>query len=108
MTAKQIYLYVGGGKDHEFLEKDVGQVILLTEIGDNLKIEKLLRKEMFKEASYITKNSNFPPEVHAEICKEHADYLYKKNDQDLALEKYIETIGFLNPSYVIQKYIELA
>ena len=63
---------------------------------------------MFKEASYITKNANFPDDVYAEICKEHADYLYKKNEQDLALEKYIETIGHLNPSYVVQKYIELS
>jgi len=38
----------------------------------------------------------------AEISKKRADYLYSdKNRADLALDSYIDTIGFLNPSYVI-------
>ena len=44
----------------------------------------------------------------AEISKKHADYLYdEKNRADLALDRYIDTIGFLNPSYIIQRYMEL-
>ena len=38
----------------------------------------------------------------AEISKKQADYLYSdKNRADLALDSYIDTIGYLNPSYVI-------
>jgi hypothetical protein len=47
-------------------------------------------------------------EICAEISKKHADYLYDQvNRADLALDSYIDTIGFLNPSYVIQRYMEL-
>ena len=54
-------------------------------------------------------SANFPKEIYAEICKEHADQLYdKKKEYDLALEQYLETIGFLNPSYVIQRFIEVS
>lgn len=43
----------------------------------------------------------------AEICKEHADSLYSKKQYDEALDMFIKTIGFLNPSYVIQRFIEV-
>jgi len=45
--------------------------------------------------------------VVAEISKEHADNLYGKKLFEEAMVQYIDTIGFLNPSYVIHKYIEV-
>lgn len=69
---------------------------------NNLKIESLLKKGMFKEAESIAKLANFPKEIQAEICKEHADQLYNvKKDFNGALDQYLQTIGYLNPSYVI-------
>ena len=57
---------------------------------------------MFSEAQSIAVSANFPKEIYAEICKEHADQLYnQKKEYDQALEQYLETIGYLNPSYVI-------
>ena len=47
-------------------------------------------------------SAKFPREIYAEICKEHADQLYNiKKQYDEALDQYLETIGHLNPSYVI-------
>ena len=83
-------------------------VYQLSEIDDNIKIENLLKRCMFSEATTIALRANFPREIYAEICKEHADQLYeKKKRPEEALEQYIETIGHLNPSYVIQRYIEM-
>lgn len=48
----------------------------LTEMENNLKIENLLKKSMFKEAQNIAVLAKFPKEIYAEICKEHADQLY--------------------------------
>jgi hypothetical protein len=63
---------------------------------------------MFPEAQSIAISAKFPLEIQAEICKEHADTLYtQKKEYDQALEQYINTIGYLNPSYVIQRYIEV-
>lgn len=57
---------------------------------------------MFTEAQSIAISAKFPREIYAEICKENADQLYvKKREYDQALEQYLETIGHLNPSYVI-------
>jgi tetratricopeptide (TPR) repeat protein len=42
----------------------------------------------------------------ANICKKHADYLYSKSDYDAAVKQYIKTIGNLEPSYVIRKFLD--
>ena len=74
----------------------------LTEMEHNLKIQNLLKRGMFTEAQSIAISAKFPREIYAEICKENADQLYvKKREYDQALEQYLETIGHLNPSYVI-------
>ena len=74
---------------------------------DNVKIQTLLKKGLFVEAQEIAKSANFPGEIIAEICKEHADNLYEKKQYDEALKQFVKTIGYLNPSYVIQRYIEV-
>lgn len=71
---------------------------------DNVKIQTLLKKGLFQEAQKIANNANFPEEIIAEICKEHADNLYEKKQYDEALDQFMKTIGYLNPSYVIQRY----
>ena len=99
--AKSVYMLVQD-KDGKMM------VYQLTEMENNIKIENLLKKGMFKEAENIAKRAGFPKEIVAEICKEHADQLYnQKKEYDHALEQYLETIGHLNPSYVIQRYIEV-
>lgn len=90
-------------------DKNGGLAVLqLTEMENNLKIESLLKRGLFKEAQNIAITAGFPGEIYAEICKEHADQLYnKKKDYDEALNQYLHTLGYLNPSYVIQRYIEV-
>jgi hypothetical protein len=45
---------------------------------DNVKIQTLLKKNLYVEAKKIAKNAKFPEEIIAEISKEHADNLYDK------------------------------
>ena len=61
------------------------QLFKLYEMEDNVKIQTLLKKGLFAEAQEIAKSSNFPPEIIAEISKEHADNLYDKKLYDDAL-----------------------
>ena len=77
----------------------------LFELEDNKKIQTLMKMRLYKEAQDIAVAAKFPPEVRAEISKECADFFYGKKSYEEAIDKYIETIGFLNPSYVIQRYI---
>ena len=75
---------------------------------DNVKIYNLMKKSHYAEAQTIAKEANFPREIQCEIIKEHADKLFQQKKCDEAIEQYIKTIGFLNPSYVIHliKYLE--
>ncbi len=83
------------------------QLSKLYEMEDNVKIQTLLKKSLFAEAQDIARSANFPGEIIAEISKEHADNLYDKKLYDEALKQFVKTIGYLNPSYVIQRYIEV-
>jgi hypothetical protein len=44
----------------------------------------------------------------AEISKLHGDLLYSKNDYSAAIKQYIMTLGFVEPSYVIRKFLDVA
>ena len=79
----------------------------LYEMENNVKIHTLMKKNLHVEAKQIAVAAKFPPEIIAEIDKEYADNLYNKNNFDEAINQFIETIGFLNPSYVIQRYIQV-
>ncbi|KAJ3397684.1 Vacuolar protein sorting-associated protein 11, partial [Chytriomyces hyalinus] len=54
--------------------------------------------------SYIT-----DPETRSlliEIHKRYADHLYSKGDFEAAMTQYLHTLGHLEPSYVIRKYLD--
>jgi len=42
----------------------------------------------------------------AEVMRKYGDHLYGKHDYDEAMAQYIRTIGQLEPSYVIQKFLD--
>ena len=42
----------------------------------------------------------------AEIQRRYADHLYSKHDYDGAMTQYVSTIGFLEPSHVIRKFLD--
>lgn len=41
-----------------------------------------------------------------EIQRRYADHLYSKHDYDGAMTQYVATIGYLEPSYVIRKFLD--
>jgi vacuolar protein sorting-associated protein 11 len=44
--------------------------------------------------------------VLAEIQRRYGDHLYVKHDYDGAMGQYIATIGNLEPSYVIRRFLD--
>ena len=85
------------------------QIVLckLYEMEDNVKIHTLMKKGLFTEAKKIANDAKFPADIVAEICKEHADKLYSQKNFEEAILQYKDTIGHLNPSYVIQRFIQV-
>ncbi|KII68704.1 Vacuolar protein sorting-associated protein 11 [Thelohanellus kitauei] len=43
--------------------------------------------------------------INMVICK-YGDHLYSKGDIDLSMEQYIQTVGTIEPSYIIRKFLE--
>ena len=83
------------------------ELVKLSEMEDNVKIHKLMKCNQYAEALTIAKDANFPREIQCEIIKENADKLFSQKKYDEAIVQYMQTIGFLNPSYVIQNFIEV-
>lgn len=46
------------------------------------------------------------PSAVAEIQRRYGDHLYAKHDYDGAVAQYAATIGCLEPSYVIRKFLD--
>ena len=82
-------------------------MVKLYEMDDNVKIHTLMKKGLYMEAEQIARDANFPREIQSEIIKEYADKLFQQKKYDDAIDQFIKTIGFLNPSYVIQRYIQV-
>ncbi|XP_026191964.1 vacuolar protein sorting-associated protein 11 homolog [Cyclospora cayetanensis] len=66
----------------------------------------LLRKRLFNWAAEVTIKDHQPQQVLQEVYRLHGDWLYSKNMPEKAVEMYIKTIGFLEPSAVIQKFLD--
>ncbi|CDJ49386.1 Vacuolar membrane protein, related [Eimeria brunetti] len=72
----------------------------------NERLSILLRKRLFNWAAEVALQDNQPQQVLQEVYRLHGDWLYSKNMPDRAVEMYIKTIGFLEPSAVIQKFLD--
>lgn len=70
------------------------------------KLNSLYKKNMFDTAVKIAKSSQYDEEGLSDIFKNYADHLYSKGNFAGAIEQYIKTIGFLEPSYVIRRFLD--
>ena len=43
----------------------------------------------------------------ADIQRRHGDHLYSKTDYDAAKAAYVETVGHVEPSYVIRRFLDV-
>ncbi|KAK0400057.1 hypothetical protein QR680_003333 [Steinernema hermaphroditum] len=81
-----------------------GSLFRLTEKHINAKLDILYRKNLFHVATEIAKRSGSAELPH--ICFKYGDYLYKKGDYENAVKQYCDTIGTVEPSYVIKKFLD--
>ena len=79
----------------------------LTEKETFEKVNLLVQKNMFSAAIFVafTDPSYAPTEITA-LYRRHAEYLYRKGDYKGAIEQYIHTIGSLEPSHIIFRYLD--
>ncbi|EPY32252.1 hypothetical protein STCU_02904 [Strigomonas culicis] len=78
----------------------------LSEISTQLKLDLLFVKECYGVAKAIARGlPNAEPTLLLHIQKVYGDFLYSKGKFAEAMDEYVDTIGFLEPSYVIRKYL---
>ncbi|TFK62496.1 hypothetical protein BDN72DRAFT_964507 [Pluteus cervinus] len=83
-----------------------GHLLCLQEKPTSAKLDMLYRKSLFPLALNVAKSQGLDDSTLAEIHQQYGDHLYVKGDYDGAMQQYIKTIGHLQPSYVIRKYLD--
>lgn len=70
------------------------------------KLDMLFKKNLYTVAINLVQSQQADAAATAEVLRKYADHLYGKQDYDEAMAQYIHTIGHLEPSYVIQKFLD--
>ncbi|KAK4776322.1 hypothetical protein SAY86_005010 [Trapa natans] len=70
------------------------------------KLDMLFKKNLYTVAINLVQSQQADASATAEVLRKYGDHLYSKQDYDEAMAQYILTIGYLEPSYVIQKFLD--
>ena len=81
-------------------------IIKLREKDNKDKFDSLFKKNFYELALKYAKNLNYDEEKISQISQRCAEYAYSKGDFDKSISQYINTINYLEPSIVIQKFLE--
>ncbi|KAL0589512.1 hypothetical protein ABG067_002416 [Albugo candida] len=89
-----------------FVVSSAGHVYRLTEKDTTSKLEILFRKNLYSIAISLAFSSNYDINSIVDIFRMYGDHLYQKGDYDGSLRQYTRTIGHLEPSYVIRRFLD--
>lgn len=70
------------------------------------KLSLLFKKNLYDVAIRIAKSEQYDLDGLVDIFQQYGDHLYSKGAHSSAIEQYIKTIGKLEPSYVIRKFVD--
>lgn len=83
-----------------------GKAYQLTEMDTQTKLDTLFKKHLFQLAIDVAISAGYDKAAIADIYRKFGDRLYAKGDYDGAIAQYCKTIGQLEPSYVIKKFLD--
>ncbi|KAF9932825.1 hypothetical protein BGZ67_004546 [Mortierella alpina] len=89
-----------------YVVENGGKVYRLDEMDTALKLDILFKKNMYLLAINLAHNQKYDNASISDIIKKYGDHLYSKGDYNGAMEQYVRTIGRLEPSYVIRKFLD--
>ncbi|XP_036368498.1 vacuolar protein sorting-associated protein 11 homolog isoform X3 [Octopus sinensis] len=90
-----IFILAGDKRFYQLIEKDT-----------QTKLDILFRKNLYNIAINLAKSQHYDQGGLIDIFTQYGDHLYSKGDHDGAIEQYIKTIGKLEASYVIRKFLD--
>eukprot|EP00299_Pterocystis_sp_00344_P009327 c3894_g1_i2.p1 GENE.c3894_g1_i2~~c3894_g1_i2.p1 ORF type:complete len:937 (-),score=281.23 c3894_g1_i2:27-2807(-) len=83
------------------------KVIQLKEKDTQTKLDMLFKKNLFVIAINLASSNDFDESLVIDIYRKFGDHLYAKGDYDSAVDQYVKTIGRLEPSYIIRKFLDV-
>ncbi|CAA7024237.1 unnamed protein product [Microthlaspi erraticum] len=81
-------------------------LLCVTEKDMESKLDMLFKKNLYTVAINLVQSQNADAAATANVMRKYGDHLYGKQDYDEAMSQYINTIGHLEPSFVIQKFLD--
>jgi hypothetical protein len=90
-----IFLITGDGKIFQLEEKDT-----------QTKLDTLFKKNLYSVAISLAKAQQLDYDSIIDIFRKYGNHLYSKGDYDGSIQQYIRTIGKLEPSYVIRRFLD--
>eukprot|EP00163_Fabomonas_tropica_P014549 TRINITY_DN2645_c0_g3_i4.p1 TRINITY_DN2645_c0_g3~~TRINITY_DN2645_c0_g3_i4.p1 ORF type:complete len:454 (+),score=82.80 TRINITY_DN2645_c0_g3_i4:150-1511(+) len=90
-----IFVITSDNKVYQLQEKDTQR-----------KLEMLFKKNLYTIAINLAQSQQFDYALIIDIFRKYGDHLYSKGDYDGAIGQYLRTIGRLEPSYVIRKFLD--
>ena len=81
-------------------------IIKLKEKENKDKFAIFYSKNQYETAYSYAENSGFDKQKLSEITRRYAEFEYSKGDYENSINQYIKTINYLDPSLVIQKFLE--
>lgn len=91
-----VILILGDGDAHSFTK--------MTETDMHQKIQQLVKNEQFDVALDIAESQSMSRKVISNIHRQRGDSYQEKRMYDKSIQEYIQTIGDLEPSYVITRF----
>ncbi|CBN79204.1 conserved unknown protein [Ectocarpus siliculosus] len=96
----------GSGEGLAFILTNRNSLLRLRERDTSSKLELLFRKNLYPMAISLAYASDHDVSEILGIYRMHGDHLYKKGDFEGAMQQYQCTIGQLDPSYVIRRFLD--
>ncbi|KAK9507651.1 hypothetical protein O3M35_007461 [Rhynocoris fuscipes] len=88
-----------------FILSSNNNLCLIEEKDLQSKLSLLFKKNLYDVAIRMAKSQQYDADGLTELFRQYGDHLYSKGEHKGAIEQYIKTIGKLEPSYVIRKYL---
>ena len=97
------------GSDRALVVAAGGAVVALREQPLSVKLELLHRKQLYPTALALLQAQphGFEPAVLAGIHRQYAEHLYAKADYDAAVDQWVLTLGEVQPSAVLRRFLDV-
>ncbi|KAI0050858.1 hypothetical protein FA95DRAFT_1603137 [Auriscalpium vulgare] len=92
--------------DQIYILSNDGKLQSLQEKPTSAKLDMLYRRSFFPLALGMARTQNMSESSVADIHRQYGDHLYTKGEYDSAMQQYLQTIGHVQPSYVIRKFLD--